>query len=68
LYEDLQPYIWRIADDDRSPILSGSGHPVFKFLTISGTSDSERKLMPTIEDELVRRQLLFSFQMPVMNL
>jgi hypothetical protein len=46
LYEDLQPYIWRIADDDRSPILSGSGHPVFKFLTISGTSDSKRKHEP----------------------
>jgi auxin responsive GH3 gene family len=67
-YEDLQPYIRRIADGDRSPILSGSGHPVSEFLTSSGTSAGERKLMPTIEDELDRRQLLFSLQMPVMNL
>jgi auxin responsive GH3 gene family len=65
-YEDLQPYIRRIADGDRSPILSG--HPVSEFLTSSGTSGGERKLMPTIEDELNRRQLLYSLQMPVMNL
>ncbi|XP_062189504.1 indole-3-acetic acid-amido synthetase GH3.8 [Phragmites australis] len=65
-YEDLQPYIRRIADGDRSPILSG--HPVSEFLTSSGTSAGERKLMPTIEDELDRRQLLYSLQMPVMNL
>ncbi|KAK3127581.1 hypothetical protein QOZ80_7AG0575310 [Eleusine coracana subsp. coracana] len=67
-YEDLQPYIRRIADGDRAPILSGSGHPVSEFLTSSGTSAGERKLMPTIEDELNRRQLLYSLQMPVMNL
>lgn len=65
-YEDLQPYIRRIADGDRTPILSG--HPVSEFLTSSGTSAGERKLMPTIEDELNRRQLLYSLQMPVMNL
>ncbi|XP_066391151.1 indole-3-acetic acid-amido synthetase GH3.8 [Miscanthus floridulus] len=65
-YEDLQPYIRRIADGDRSPILSG--HPVSEFLTSSGTSAGERKLMPTIEDELNRRQLLYSLQMPVMNM
>ncbi|KAL6855953.1 hypothetical protein ACP4OV_018755 [Aristida adscensionis] len=65
-YEDLQPYIRRIADGDRSAILSG--HPVSEFLTSSGTSAGERKLMPTIEDELDRRQLLYSLQMPVMDL
>ncbi|KAJ1291709.1 hypothetical protein BS78_02G336600 [Paspalum vaginatum] len=65
-YDDLQPYIRRIADGDRTPILSG--HPVSEFLTSSGTSAGERKLMPTIEDELNRRQLLYSLQMPVMNL
>lgn len=26
-YEDLLPYIRRIADGDRSPVLTGSGHP-----------------------------------------
>ncbi|KAL5197957.1 hypothetical protein ABZP36_001469 [Zizania latifolia] len=65
-YDDLQPYIQRIANGDRSPILST--HPVSEFLTSSGTSAGERKLMPTITDELDRRQLLYSLLMPVMNL
>ena len=33
----------------------------------SGTSGGERKLMPTIEEELGRRSLLYSLLMPVMN-
>ncbi|KAL8554645.1 hypothetical protein ACS0TY_002729 [Phlomoides rotata] len=65
-YEDLQPLIHRIADGDRSPILSS--HPISEFLTSSGTSAGERKLMPTIKEELDRRQLLYSLLMPVMNL
>ncbi|KAA0037204.1 hypothetical protein IC582_013520 [Cucumis melo] len=65
-YEDLQPEIQRIASGDRSPILSS--HPISEFLTSSGTSAGERKLMPTIKEELDRRQLLYSLLMPVMNL
>ncbi|GFY95005.1 auxin-responsive GH3 family protein [Actinidia rufa] len=65
-YEDLQPEIQRIANGDRSPILSA--HPISEFLTSSGTSAGERKLMPTIKEELNRRQLLYSLLMPVMNL
>ncbi|XP_058081260.1 probable indole-3-acetic acid-amido synthetase GH3.1 [Magnolia sinica] len=65
-YEDLQPDIQRIANGDRSPILSA--HPISEFLTSSGTSAGERKLMPTIRAELDRRQLLYSLLMPVMNL
>lgn len=65
-YEDLQPEIQRIANGDRSAILSS--HPVSEFLTSSGTSAGERKLMPTIHEELDRRQLLYSLLMPVMNL
>ncbi|KAM0011913.1 putative GH3 family protein [Helianthus debilis subsp. tardiflorus] len=65
-YEDLQPIIQRIANGDRSPILSS--HPISEFLTSSGTSAGERKLMPTIQEELDRRQLLYSLLMPVMNL
>ncbi|GLJ20877.1 hypothetical protein SUGI_0380900 [Cryptomeria japonica] len=64
-YEDLQPDIVRIANGDKSPILSS--HPVSEFLTSSGTSAGERKLMPTIEEELDRRTLLYSLLMPVMN-
>ncbi|KAL3515340.1 hypothetical protein ACH5RR_022242 [Cinchona calisaya] len=65
-YEDLQSEIQRIANGDRSPILSA--HPISEFLTSSGTSAGERKLMPTIKEELDRRQLLYSLLMPVMNL
>lgn len=65
-YEDLQPYIQRIVNGDRSPILSS--HPISEFLTSSGTSAGERKLMPTIADEMDRRQKLYSLLMPVMNL
>ncbi|CAD6243296.1 unnamed protein product [Miscanthus lutarioriparius] len=39
-YEDLQPYILRI---DRSPILSGSGHPVSEFFTSSGLQHLRRR-------------------------
>ncbi|KAJ6302547.1 hypothetical protein OIU77_016610 [Salix suchowensis] len=56
----------RIANGDRSSILST--HPISEFLTSSGTSAGERKLMPTIKQELDRRQLLYSLLMPVMNL
>ncbi|KAM6564239.1 hypothetical protein CsatB_024237 [Cannabis sativa] len=65
-YEDIQPDIQRIANGDRTPIFSS--HPVSEFLTSSGTSAGERKLMPTIHEELDRRQLLYSLLMPVMNL
>ncbi|GLJ20879.1 hypothetical protein SUGI_0380940 [Cryptomeria japonica] len=64
-YEDLQPDIVRIANGDKAPILSS--YPVSEFLTSSGTSAGERKLMPTIEEELDRRTLLYSLLMPVMN-
>ncbi|KAK6125297.1 hypothetical protein DH2020_040959 [Rehmannia glutinosa] len=65
-YEDLQPEIQRIANGDRSPIFCS--HPISEFLTSSGTSAGERKLMPTIRQEMDRRQLLYSLLMPVMNL
>ncbi|KAH0463742.1 hypothetical protein IEQ34_006528 [Dendrobium chrysotoxum] len=64
-YEDLQPEIQRIADGDHSAILCG--HPISEFLTSSGTSAGERKLMPAISDDLDRRQLLYSLLMPVMK-
>lgn len=65
-YEDLKPDIDRIANGDRSPIFSS--HPISEFLTSSGTSAGERKLMPTIADELERRQKLYNLLQPVMNL
>ncbi|XP_057980031.1 indole-3-acetic acid-amido synthetase GH3.6 [Malania oleifera] len=64
-YDDLQPDVTRIANGDTSPILCS--HPISEFLTSSGTSGGERKLMPTIEEELDRRSLIYSLLMPVMN-
>ncbi|CAG7892554.1 unnamed protein product [Brassica rapa] len=64
-YEDIQPEINRIANGDTSQILCSS--PISEFLTSSGTSGGERKLMPTIEEELDRRSLLYSLLMPVMS-
>ncbi|KAJ6752178.1 hypothetical protein OIU85_002584 [Salix viminalis] len=64
-YEDVQPEIDRIANGDTSQILCSK--PISEFLTSSGTSGGERKLMPTIEEELGRRSLLYSLLMPVMT-
>ncbi|KAF2323852.1 hypothetical protein GH714_001286 [Hevea brasiliensis] len=64
-YEDLKPDIDRIANGDTRQILCSQ--PISEFLTSSGTSGGERKLMPTIEEELERRSLLYSLLMPVMN-
>ncbi|KAL2333478.1 hypothetical protein Fmac_014691 [Flemingia macrophylla] len=64
-YDELKRDIQRIANGDRSPILSA--HPISEFLTSSGTSAGERKLMPTIHEEMDRRQLLYSLIMPVMS-
>ncbi|XP_051126151.1 indole-3-acetic acid-amido synthetase GH3.6 [Andrographis paniculata] len=64
-YEDILPDINRIANGDTSPILCSQ--PISEFLTSSGTSAGERKVMPTIEEELERRSLLYSLLMPVMT-
>ncbi|KAI3854171.1 hypothetical protein MKW98_024594 [Papaver atlanticum] len=64
-YEDLQPDITRIANGDTSPILCAL--PISQFLTSSGTSGGERKLMPMIDEEFERRSLFYSLQMPIMD-
>ncbi|CAN1775012.1 Indole-3-acetic acid-amido synthetase GH3.6 [Linum perenne] len=64
-YEDISPDITRIANGDTSPILCSQ--PISEFLTSSGTSAGERKLMPTIEEEMERRSQLYSLLMPVMS-
>ncbi|KAH7434148.1 hypothetical protein KP509_06G002700 [Ceratopteris richardii] len=51
-YEDIQPFIKRIANGDKSPILCSQ--PITRFFTSSGTSRGERKLIPTTEEELDR--------------
>uniref|UniRef100_A0ACD5TF63 Uncharacterized protein n=1 Tax=Avena sativa TaxID=4498 RepID=A0ACD5TF63_AVESA len=64
-YEDILPDVIRIANGDTSPILSGK--PPQEFLTSSGTSGGERKLMPAIAEEMDRRSQLYSLLMPVMS-
>ncbi|XP_021301992.1 probable indole-3-acetic acid-amido synthetase GH3.8 isoform X2 [Sorghum bicolor] len=64
-YEDLQPYILRIAHGDRSPILSGSGYPVSELLTSSGAGD--RKLIPVVDDDHDRHHRLHSLVGAVVN-
>ncbi|KAI8025768.1 putative indole-3-acetic acid-amido synthetase GH3.1 [Camellia lanceoleosa] len=65
-YEDLEQDIQRIANGDKSPIFSS--HPISEFFTSSGTSAGERKLIPMIDEDWARRQLLHSLVMPVMKL
>jgi len=66
-YEDLKPYILRVANGDTSPILTGPGHPISKFIVTTGTSGGEPKLIPAVKDELDRRMLLHSLVTAVMN-
>lgn len=65
-YDALKPYIQRIANGDRSSILST--HPISDFLTSSATSGGEPKLIPNVEDEGGRRQLIFGLRAAVANL
>eukprot|EP01018_Ginkgo_biloba_P021592 Gb_41415 [translate_table: standard] len=64
-YEDVEEDILRIANGDTSPILSAN--PISEFLTSSGTSGGERKLIPMTEEELERRNYLNNLIMPVVN-
>jgi auxin responsive GH3 family protein len=66
-YEDLLPYTRRIADGDRSPILTGRAHPVTEFLTSSGTSGGERKLIPIVEDDFHRFWVMCGLVKPVIG-
>ena len=45
-YDDLKLCILLIANGDRSPILSGSVHPISEFIVSSGTSDGEPQADP----------------------
>ncbi|KAI3966361.1 hypothetical protein MKW92_028044 [Papaver armeniacum] len=64
-YDDLKPYIERIANGDASPILCG--RPVTNFAFSSGTSGGERKIFPRIEEEMERYWLGRCLVMPVVN-
>ncbi|MCO5612975.1 hypothetical protein L7F22_067248 [Adiantum nelumboides] len=57
-YADMEPYIQRISDGDKSPLLTDS--PVMELLRSSGTSSGMQKMFPAIEADLERRSLFFA--------
>ncbi|XP_062088236.1 putative indole-3-acetic acid-amido synthetase GH3.9 [Humulus lupulus] len=64
-YEDIRPFIQRIANGEDSSLLTG--HPVTEMLCSSGTSGGEPKMMPSIAEDLDRRTFLYNLIMPIIN-
>nr|CAB3491666.1 unnamed protein product [Digitaria exilis] len=64
-YEDVKPYIERIANGAPSSLISSK--TITELLTSSGTSGGQPKLMPSTEDELDRKTFLYNLLVPVMN-
>ncbi|XP_010938422.2 probable indole-3-acetic acid-amido synthetase GH3.11 [Elaeis guineensis] len=64
-YDEIQPYIQRIANGEDSSIISG--YPITEMLTSSGTSGGEPRLMPSIAEDIDRRTYLYNLIMPIMN-
>ncbi|KAM0883822.1 hypothetical protein ACQ4PT_031400 [Festuca glaucescens] len=65
-YEALKPYIQRVANGDRSPMLST--RPVTDLIALSGTSAGECRMLPKNQDVGGRLRHLHSLLMPMMNL
>ncbi|KAJ0988724.1 hypothetical protein J5N97_007080 [Dioscorea zingiberensis] len=64
-YEQIKPYIDRIANGEPSNIISSQ--PVTELLTSSGTSGGQPKIMPTTAEELDRKTFFYNLLIPVMN-
>ncbi|KAF8096549.1 hypothetical protein N665_0306s0006 [Sinapis alba] len=64
-YDDIKPFIQRIADGESSDIVSSQ--PITELLTSSGTSAGKPKLMPSTAEELERKTFFYSMLVPVMN-
>ncbi|KAK9117733.1 hypothetical protein Sjap_016680 [Stephania japonica] len=64
-YEDVKPYIERIANGESSKLISAQ--PISELLTSSGTSGGQPKRMPTTADDLDRKTFLYNLLVPVMN-
>nr|GMD22057.1 putative indole-3-acetic acid-amido synthetase GH3.9 [Ipomoea batatas] len=52
-YEDIKPYILRIANGDHFSLITGQ--PITEMLCSSGTSGGKPKIMPSIAEDLDRR-------------
>ncbi|XP_049932615.1 indole-3-acetic acid-amido synthetase GH3.6-like isoform X5 [Nymphaea colorata] len=64
-YEDIRPDIHRIANGDRSPILSAL--PLSHFLCSSGTSGGEKKMLPLVEGDRDRAEMVLRIIGSLMN-
>ncbi|KAK8705838.1 hypothetical protein V6N13_049424 [Hibiscus sabdariffa] len=64
-YEDIKPYIDRIADGDKSNILSADS--VVEFYRSSGTSGEKPKLIPVTDETRNLRMLYLTLLRSVMN-
>ncbi|XP_071723046.1 indole-3-acetic acid-amido synthetase GH3.17-like [Rutidosis leptorrhynchoides] len=65
-YEDIKPYIQRIANDESSDNILLS-QPITELLTSSGTSGGKPKMMPSTAEDLDRKTFFYNLQVPVMN-
>ncbi|KAF8390759.1 hypothetical protein HHK36_025286 [Tetracentron sinense] len=64
-YEDIKPYIERVANGEPSEIISAK--PISELLTSSGTSGGQPKMMPSTAEDLDRKTFLYNLLVPVMN-
>ncbi|KAL4362352.1 hypothetical protein GQ457_04G005920 [Hibiscus cannabinus] len=64
-YEDIKPYIERIANGNSSNIISAE--PIIELLTSSGTSGGQPKMMPSTAEDLHRKTFFYNLLVPVMN-
>ncbi|TQD78169.1 hypothetical protein C1H46_036241 [Malus baccata] len=64
-YEDVKPYIERIANGETSEIISAQ--KITELLTSSGTSGGQPKMMPSTIEDLDRKTFFYNLLVPVMN-
>ncbi|KAJ8759413.1 hypothetical protein K2173_006933 [Erythroxylum novogranatense] len=64
-YEDIKPFIERIADGEPSTIICA--HPITELLTSSGTSGGRPKMMPSTAQDLDRKTFFYNLLVPVIN-
>ncbi|CAD5185768.1 unnamed protein product [Musa acuminata subsp. burmannicoides] len=64
-YDQVKPYIDRLANGEPSQIISAQ--PISELLTSSGTSGGQPKMMPSTDEELDRKTFLYNLLIPVMN-
>ncbi|KAF3450537.1 hypothetical protein FNV43_RR06622 [Rhamnella rubrinervis] len=57
-YEDVKPYIERIANGEPSHIISS--HKITELLTSSGTSRGQPKMMPSTAEDLDRKAFFYN--------